>query len=108
MGAFYEHYHFGRYEEALTDAMSIEIVRRFPNAAVHRCGLGQLGRTDDARPYLEEMLEYWRRPSSELRMELIRRHALSQGLTDHLMEGLAKAGLEGAADPPAVSSTTDG
>ena len=62
--------------------------------------LGQLGRIEDAAPYLEEMLEYWRRPPAELRMELIQRHALSKGLTDHLIEGLAKAGLEGVESGP--------
>jgi hypothetical protein len=56
--------------------------------------LGQLGRSQEAAPYLEEMMVYWGRPASEIKMELIRRHALSQGLTDHLMEGLEKAGLE--------------
>jgi serine/threonine protein kinase/tetratricopeptide (TPR) repeat protein len=108
MGTFYEHYHFGRYEEALTDAMSIGMSGDFRTPLFIAAALGQLGRTDDATPHLEEMLEYWRRPPSELRMELIRRHALSEGLTDHLMEGLAKAGLEGVADPPPVGSTTDG
>jgi hypothetical protein len=56
--------------------------------------LGQLGRLEDAKPYLEEMMEYWARPAEGLRSELIERHALSQGLTDHLIEGLVKAGLE--------------
>jgi hypothetical protein len=98
MGYFYEHYHFGRYEEALTDAMSIGLSGDFRTPLFIAAALGQLGRTDDAAPHLEEMLEYWRRPPSELRMELIRRHALSQGLTDHLVEGLTKAGLEGVAE----------
>ena len=55
--------------------------------------LGQLGRKEEAAPHLGEMLEYWGRPASEIRAELIQRHALSQGLTDHLMRGLEKAGL---------------
>ena len=48
------------------------------------------------------------RSIGELRRELIERHALSPELTDHLMEGLAKAGLEGVADTPAAARTTDG
>ena len=40
----------------------------------------------------------WLRPVGELRRELIERHALSPALTDHLIEGLAKAGLEGVAN----------
>jgi EAL domain-containing protein (putative c-di-GMP-specific phosphodiesterase class I) len=66
--------------------------------------LGQLGRAEEATPHLAEMLEHWGRPPSELRIELTQRHALSQGLTDHLLEGLAKAGLEGVADTGARSA----
>ena len=56
--------------------------------------MGQLGRVEDATPYLEEMMEYWGRPAEEIRSELIQRHALSQDLVDHLIEGLVKAGLK--------------
>jgi len=98
MGTFYEHYHFRRYEEALEDARSIEMSGDFRTPLFMAAALGQLGRVEDAAPHLEEMLEYWGRPPSELRTELIKRHALSQGLTDHLLEGLAKAGLEGVAN----------
>ena len=97
MGGFYENYHLGRYEEALTDARTIEMSGDFRTPLFMAAALGQLGRLDDASPHLEEMLEYWGRPASEVRMELIERHALSQGLTDHLIEGRAKAGLEGVA-----------
>ena len=100
MGYFYEHYHFGRYEEALTDARSIEMSGDFRTALFMAAVLGQLGRAEDAAPHLEEMLKYLGRPATELRMELIKRHALSQGLTDHLIEGLAKAGLEGVESGP--------
>ena len=46
--------------------------------------------------------------ATELRTELMQRHALSQGLTDHLMEGLGKAGLEGLAGPHTANERTDG
>jgi hypothetical protein len=95
MGYFFEDYHFGRYEEALRDARSIEMSGDFRTPMFMAAALGQLGRAEEAVPHLEEMLEYWRRPPSELRMELIQRHAFAQGLTDHLIEGLVKAGLEG-------------
>jgi TolB-like protein/tRNA A-37 threonylcarbamoyl transferase component Bud32/cytochrome c-type biogenesis protein CcmH/NrfG len=100
MGYFYEDYHLGRYEEALTDAMSIEMSGDFRTPLFLAVALGQLGRPDDAAPHLEEMLEYWGRPATELRMELIQRHALSEDLTDHLIEGLVKAGLEGVTASP--------
>jgi len=97
MGTFYEHYHLRRYDEALEDARSIEMSGDFRTPLFMAAALGQLGRVQDAEPHLEEMLEHWGRPPSELRLELIQRHALSQGLTDHLLDGLAKAGLEGVA-----------
>jgi len=100
MGHFYEHYHFGWYEEALTDARGIGRSGDFRTELFIAAALGQLGRAEDAAPYLEQMLEYWGRPAAELRMELIQRHALSQGLTDHLIDGLAKAGLEGVEGGP--------
>ena len=56
--------------------------------------LGQLGRTDEAQQQLEELRAQWSRTVAELRQELIERHAFSPGLADHLLEGLAKAGLE--------------
>jgi hypothetical protein len=95
MGHFFEHYHFGRYEEALTDARTIEMSGDFRTPLFMAATLGQLGRMDGAAPHLEEMLKYLGRPPSELRDELVQRHAFSQGLTDHLIEGLEKAGLEG-------------
>jgi isopenicillin N synthase-like dioxygenase len=55
---------------------------------------GQLGRTDQAQQKLDELRALWPRPLAELRQELIERHAFSSGLADHLLEGLAKAGLE--------------
>jgi adenylate cyclase len=107
MGYFYENYHLGRYEEALIDARGIEMSGDFRTPLFMAATLGQLDRTGEAEPHLEEMLTYWGRPASELRTELIQRHALSQGLTDHLIEGLAKAGLEGVAVSPKVPPFDD-
>jgi serine/threonine protein kinase/tetratricopeptide (TPR) repeat protein len=98
MGSFYEHYTYERYEQALEQARSIVMSGDFRTPLFIAATLGQLGRVEDAAPHLEEMLEDWGRPPSELRLELIQRHALSQGLTDHLLDGLAKAGLEGVAE----------
>jgi TolB-like protein len=64
---FLEHYHHGRYEEALAEA----------------------------KPLLEEMRALWPHPASEIRRDLIERHSFSPGLTDHLLEGLRKAGMSG-------------
>jgi adenylate cyclase len=94
MGSFYEQYRLGRYETALDYSRSVEMSGDFRTPMFVAATLGQMGRKEEAAPYLEEMIEYWGRPASEIREELIKRHALSQGLTDHLMEGLGKAGLE--------------
>ncbi len=94
MGYFYEHYHYGRYEQALTDARSVQMNGDFRMPMFTAASLGQLGRMEEAVPYLDEMMTYWGRPADELRMELIRRHALAPTMVDHLLEGLTKAGLE--------------
>ena len=94
MGGFYENYHLGRYKTALEHSKSVEMSGDFRTPLFLAAALGQLGRREEAAHHIDEMLEYWGRPASEIRGELITRHALSQGLTDHLMEGLEKAGLE--------------
>ena len=94
MGGFYEHYRLGHYDTALQFSRSVEMSGDFRTPLFVAATLGQLGRKEEAAPHLEEMIEYWGRPASEIREELILRHALSEGLTDHLMKGLEKAGLK--------------
>jgi len=108
MAIFYDHYHHGRYGDALTEALRLNWEGDFREPLFVAATYGQLGRPDDAKQGLMELRELWPRPFGDLRQDLIERHALSPGLTDHLLEGLAKAGLKGVADPPAVGSTTDG
>jgi len=96
---FLDHYHHGRYEEALlemrgTDMSGGDFRGPLFTAAVY----GQLGRPEDAGQFLDEMLALWQRPIGEMRRELIERHAVTVALTDHLLEGLAKAGLAEVAD----------
>ena len=94
MGGFYEQYRLANYETALKFSRSVEMSGDFRTPLFVAATLGQLGRKEEVAPHLEEMLEYWGRPASELRGQLIQRHALSQDLADHLMEGLVKAGLK--------------
>ena len=101
---FLDHYVHGRYEAALTEANRMEL-GDFRNPLFLAAAYGQLDRPDDARRALEELRALWLRPAGDIRRELIERHAFSAALTDHLMEGLAKAGLEGVADPTASGST---
>ena len=108
MPFFHDHYHHGRYEEALAAALGMDLRPDFRGPLFVAAAYGQLGRPDDAGPALDEMRALLLRPVGELRQELIERHGYTPGLTDHLLEGLAKAGLEGVADSPADGRTPDG
>ncbi|NIM01686.1 MAG: hypothetical protein GTN89_12825, partial [Acidobacteria bacterium] len=55
---------------------------------------GQLGRQQEAAKALDDLAKVWKLPNSQLRSELIERHAQTEGLTDHLLDGLVKAGLD--------------
>jgi serine/threonine protein kinase len=96
LALFLDHYFHGRYAEAL--ALSRGGVIGGPDfreplflAATY----GQLGRLEEARPVLDELRTLWTRPTNELRIELIERHLFSPDVADRLIEGAAKAGLEG-------------
>ena len=93
MTSFYDHYRHGRYEEALATTKGLELGPDFRAPLFVAATLGQLGRRDEAKSELEELRALWARPVSELRSELNQRHAFSAEFADHLMEGLAKAGL---------------
>jgi len=94
---FLDHYFYGRYEEALvhSEAGIVANDDDFREPLFLAATYGQLGRIDEARPVLEKLLELWARPTGEIRHELIERHALAPHIADRLIEGLAKAGLEG-------------
>jgi len=93
MAKFLDHYAHERYEEALVEVQAIVMPESFRLPLFLAAAYGQLGRPEDAGPALEELRKIWTLPISELRAELIERHAHSVGLTDHLLEGLTKAGL---------------
>jgi serine/threonine protein kinase len=107
MGAFYDHYHHGRYEQALAEARAMDLGPDFRGPLFVAAARGQLGRPDDAVQALEEMRTLWSRPVGDIRQELIERHGYTPGLTDHLMEGLAKAGLEGLTVSPNPGGEAD-
>jgi TolB-like protein/predicted Ser/Thr protein kinase len=96
MPLFLDHYFNGRYEEARDLAKEGLIgANDFRGPLYLAAAYGQLGRADLAGPVLADLRVLWTRPMSELRSELIERHAYSPKLADDLMEGLAKSGLEG-------------
>jgi serine/threonine protein kinase len=92
---FYDHYVNGRYREALADARLVDRSGDFRIPLFVAASYGQLGRTEEAAPALAELEELWTLPVEQLRTELIERHAIAPELTDRLLEGVAKAGLEG-------------
>jgi TolB-like protein/predicted Ser/Thr protein kinase len=94
---FYDHYHHGRYEQALAEANGMDLGEDFLGPLFIAAAYGELGRPDDAGQALDELRALWPRPVGELRRELIERHGFTPALTDHLLEGLEKAGLEGVA-----------
>ena len=98
MAFFYDHYLNGRYEEALVDARLMDWDGDFRIPMFVAASFGQLGLTDEAAPALAELQQLWTLPVAELRAELIERHAIAPELTDRLMEGLEKAGLEGLSE----------
>ena len=92
---FYDHFLNGRYNEALAEAHLLDWDGDFRIPLFVAASYGQLGRADEAAPALAEFRALWSIPLEDLRSELIERHAIAPELTDRLMEGLAKAGLEG-------------
>lgn len=103
MGFFIDDYQQGRYEEALEEAMALGMEEDFRGPLLVAAAAGQLGRAHEARQALDELRARWKRPIAEIRRELIERHGISPAITDHLLEGLAKAGLEGV-DPVGTSN----
>jgi TolB-like protein/Tfp pilus assembly protein PilF len=94
MAAFYDHYHHGRYDEALAEAKRLNWEGDFREPMFVAATYGQLDQPGHARQSLEELRALWPRPDGDLRQELIERHALSPSLADHLVDGLEKAGLK--------------
>ena len=94
MAFFFDHFQRGRYEEALDVAKKIDMAGDYRGPLFVAAAYGELGRPDEAVQALDELRVLFRAPLGEIRADLIERHALTPGLTDHLLEGLRKAGLE--------------
>ena len=95
MATFYDHFLNARYNEALAEARLLDRAGDFRIPLFVATSYGQLGLVDEAAPALDEFRTLWTMPLEDLRTELIQRHAIAPELTDLLLEGLAKAGLEG-------------
>ena len=102
---FLDHYVHGRYDEALVHSRNgLVAVEDFREPLFLAATLGQLGRTQEAAPALDEFRERWSELCRKagctgidirvIRRELIERHAVSEPITNRLIEGLLKAGLK--------------
>jgi len=93
---FVDDYMHGRHEQALVRSLEGVIGGEdFREPLLRAATLGQLGRIDEAGPVLEELRRLWPRPISEIRQELIERNVIAPEIADRLLEGAAKAGLDG-------------
>jgi len=91
---FVDHYQNGRYEEALVEALKVDMGQEdFRTPMYIAATYGQLGRPDDAAREIDELRKRWPGTLDELRRELLERHAMLPGVTDHLLDGLRKAGF---------------
>ncbi len=89
----FDHYRKGEYEEALAEAQKIS-VRNLPIVHANLAATyGQLGREDEARGALADLLRQDPDFSKHPRDELGKFFA-SEDLIDHVQDGLRKAGLE--------------
>jgi TolB-like protein len=104
---FVDHYAAGRYEQALVHVKGgLFGAEDFRDPLTLAATLGQLGRTEEAGPALERFREVWGELGQKagftgldigtVRRELVERNVFPDSLTDHLMEGLEKAGLNEA------------
>jgi tetratricopeptide (TPR) repeat protein len=103
---FIDHYVHGRYEQALVHSENgLVAVEDFREPLFLAATLGQLGRSEEAAPVLDEFRAQWDELCKQVgcegldigmvRRELIERHAISESIVDRLLEGLVKAGLKG-------------
>jgi len=96
---FLDHYQSGRYEAALAEAQKID-AGDYRTQLFRAAAYGQLGRVAEARRAFAEADENEPGLPDDIRRDLIERQAFSAELTDHILEGLREAGLEGVADSP--------
>jgi adenylate cyclase len=92
---FLEHFENGEYEAALSEAKLLGIPDLFWDPLIKAATLGQLGRVDDARLFMDRLLslrpDFAERPSDYVGIFIT-----SDQVRDRLLEGLALAGLQHA------------
>ena len=90
---FLEHYENGEYEAALSEAKLLGIPELFWDPLIKAATLGQLGRMDEAREFLNRLLAL--RPDfSKRAADYVGIFVTSDTLRDRLLEGMEMAGLD--------------
>jgi TolB-like protein/Flp pilus assembly protein TadD len=101
----YNGYRQGKYEEVLEAAARINMPSYFHTHAVRAAALGQLGRREDARKAVQDLLALRPDFAAAARQEYSKWY--DSELVAHLIEGLRKAGLEiGDEQSPTPAKTT--
>jgi serine/threonine protein kinase/Tfp pilus assembly protein PilF len=92
IGLFFDHYRNDRYEAALAEAQKYEGGDYRP-FLFRAAAYAQLGRLAEARREVAAMQALGPELPDDMRRDLMGHHGYAPGLTDHLLEGLRKAGL---------------
>jgi adenylate cyclase len=92
LAPFMEHYHRGDYENAYADALKFNFPKLYLDPMMRSAALAQMGKRDDARVAIGQLLEL--EPDFATRgRSLMSRYVKVDELIDRIVEGLQKAGL---------------
>ena len=94
LAPFMDYYRSGEYENALAEALKFNFPEMFWDPLMRAVSLGRLGRKDEARNAVGELLKLEPDFARQGR-RLISRYVKVDVLIDKIIEGLKKAGLDG-------------
>ena len=93
-GAFFDHYRKGEYEAALAEAQKVNMSDYVWAQALLAAAYGQLGRVEDAKPYVKRILELNPDFEATVRDKRWKWFRFRELLLDQFTDGLRKAGLK--------------
>jgi len=93
LAPFMDYYRSGAYENALAEALKFNYPEMFWDPLMRAASLGQMGREDEARNAVGELLKLEPDFRGQGR-RLISRYVKVDALIDRIIEGLKKAGLD--------------
>jgi TolB-like protein/Tfp pilus assembly protein PilF len=105
-GPLWKHFHYGDYEQALSEANQVNMPELFWQHLAAASVCGHLGRAREAKAAVRDLL----RVDPDFRShgrQVIENWHFASGLLEPLLEGLRKAGLEVDGPPPADSVAPD-